>query len=68
MGNQPEMVYIAILRWPSRTEMRFGHKSKAAGHQIWDSAVWLMGDTPMTERALLQELYAGVLEFQERRA
>ena len=68
MGNQAEIIYLGLWRWPSKTELRFGYQSPRFGHQIWDCDAWLLGDTPMTERAFLQELYAGVLHLQERRA
>lgn len=68
MGNSSEVVYLELWRHPVGTEARFGYKSKASGHQVWDSIPWLLGDTPMTEEQLLNEFYAIVLALAELRA
>ena len=60
--------YLEIVQMPMVTEARYGHVSQDLGHQLWDVLVWPLPITPLTERAILSELYAVNLALMETRA
>jgi hypothetical protein len=59
--------YVSLEQHPGITVARFGHVSKAAGHQIWDEFPWPLTIAEMTERAILSELYDATLSFWDAR-
>lgn len=61
--------YVSIERVPGKgTWARFGHQSPTLGHQIWDELPWPITDSVKTEREILSELYAAVMDLMEQRA
>lgn len=61
--------YVSIERLPGKgTWARFGHQSPASGHQIWDEVAWPITDSIKTEREILAEIYAVVMDLMEQRA
>lgn len=59
---------VQLAIGPDYAAMLFMHSSKSTGLQVLDEMFWPLGPDIRTERAYLQELYAGVLAFQELRA
>jgi hypothetical protein len=55
--------YVSLENHPGLTVARFGHVSRAAGHQIWDEYPWPLSPDALTERAVLSELYDATLSF-----
>lgn len=60
--------HVGLILAPGHCEMLYLHNSRSTGQQILDRKSWPMSPDIRTERGYLAELYAGVLEFMERRA
>jgi len=60
--------HVGLIHRPGRSEMVFLHNSSHTGTQIIDSTGWPVGPDIRTEAQYLDEIYAGVLAFMERRA
>lgn len=59
---------VGLIHQPTRAEMVFVHHAQSTGTQTLDSQLWPLSPDVKTEAHYLSELYAGVLQFMERRA
>lgn len=59
--------YVSLETYPACTSMRFGHMSRATGHQIWDELIWPLSSDCQSESGILAEIYQGTLDFWHAR-
>lgn len=58
---------LRIVETPRHCEGQFLYSSKASGTQIWDSMIWPMPASELSEAAILDEFYQLMMEFRSTR-